>query len=124
MKKLLVTAATVALSIAPAAAVHADTTSIDATQDQSYKTAAHKDSGTDTSVEQYSNKTVNYEAMYYVNYNASQTDMLKATTSKWDNSHVSSAAHNNYMTSFNNMLGGWGGQHGGSHMGGGWSHEN
>jgi hypothetical protein len=118
MKKLIVTAATTLLTIAPAAAAHADTTSINAAQNQSYSTDASKDSGSNSSVEQYSNKTVSYEAAYYVNYSASETNYLKAMTSDWDNAHMSTDGHNNYMTMFNNNMGGWGGQ-----MGGDWGHE-
>jgi Ni/Co efflux regulator RcnB len=124
MKKLLVTVATVALSVAPAAAAHADTTNIDAMQNQSYSTNASKDSGKDTSIEQYSNKTVSYAALYSVKYDASETNYLKAMTSQWDTVDHSADAMNHYTTSFNTMMGGWGGQQGGGAMGGGWSHEN
>ena len=120
MKKILFAVATAVLSVAPAAAAHADTTSIDASQNQSYSTDASKSSGDKASVEQYSNKTVNYEAVYYVNYSASETNYLKAMTSSWDNQNMSSDAHNAYATMFNNNMGGWGGQQGGGSMGGDW----
>jgi len=119
MKKILVAAATAVMTVAPAAAVHADTgggyggngtnTAISATQNQAYSTGSSTNSGTDASVEQYTNKTVSYEALYYVKYDASETAYLSADWSQWNNTHNQENAHNNTASYFHNMMGGnWG----------------
>ena len=91
MKKLLITAASLALSALPAAAAHADTsTNISGTDNTGYTTSTNKDNSSDTSTEAYSANTVKYQAMYYVNYDASTINWYSQHAST-DNSQSSQA---------------------------------
>ncbi len=123
MKKILITAATTVFTIAPAAAAHASTgsdsyggngtnTTIAATENQGYSTASSTNSGANASVAQYSNKMVSYEALYYVKYDASETNYLAADWSEWNKTNDNAHAFDNTTAYFRTMMGGgnWGHQ--------------
>ncbi len=77
MKKLLVAVAVATLSVLPAASASAASVDISNSDQQSYNAERNEENNDDYSLEAYSNKTVSYQAFYYVNYEASMTDWIK-----------------------------------------------
>jgi hypothetical protein len=107
MKKLLVTGAVAVLSVLPVASVSADTgsygsgTNISGSQSEGYDQNARKSSSNSSTNEAYVNKTVSYEALYYVKYDASLTAYTKNTQNANNNASYQQSYFNNTNSQFN-----------------------
>lgn len=107
MKKLLITAASLAIAIVPSAAAHAETsTDISGSDNTGYTTSYNSDSSSQNAAETYSSNTVKYEALYYVNYEASSVDWTKMMSSNNDSENSNEDYFSNMQGSFHNNMGG------------------
>ncbi len=85
MRKILVSVATVGLTVIPAVSASAmsysPSTNISASQNQASSVDASKSNSNNSSNTSYYNQTVNYEALSYVKYSASTTAFTNSTQS-------------------------------------------
>lgn len=104
MKKLLVSVATVGLTLIPTVSAHAmsysPSTNISASQNQEANLAANKSNSNSSSNTSYYNQTVNYEAISLVKYAASTTAFTNSTQNSQNRASLLANYMNNSQSQF------------------------
>lgn len=104
MKKLLVSVATVGITVIPAASASAmsysPSTDISASQNQAASIDANKSNSNRSSNTSYYNQTVNYEALSYVKYSASTTAFTTSSQESRNNASLMADFMKNSQSQF------------------------
>ncbi len=110
MKRLLVAGAALALSVLPVAGVSASTggdtgyggsgTDIYASESEGYDVSKDQSSDNSSVHEAYVDKTVSYEALYYVKYDATLSAFVKDAQNASNNSSFQANYFNNSESQF------------------------
>ncbi len=102
MKKALLSGIVVSTALLPAASASAMAggTNISSSQSQGSSVNANKSNSNSSSQEAYVNKSVSYEALYYVKYDASVTEYVKNMQNAQNQASLAAQYYNNANSQF------------------------